>query len=230
MNQSQQDAAKKAVGLFAARLVENGMQVGLGTGSTTAFVIEELGRRVREEGLSIIGTPTSFAAERLARKVGISLAPLDVLERLDIALDGADEADPEKNLIKGRGGAHTQEKVVAAQADQFVALVDESKLVSRLGTTKPVPIEVLPMAVSPVMRKLEKMGAAPEIRMGQKKDGPVVTDQGFWIVDAKFEGIDQPEQLADAIKALPGVLEHGLFIGMASRVLIAAADGSVREL
>ena len=230
MNESQQDAAKKAVGIYAARLVEDGMRVGLGTGSTTAFAIKELGRRVVEESLRILGVPTSFAAERLAREVGIPLGTLDTIDQLDIALDGADEVDPDKNLIKGRGAAHTREKVIAFQADKFVALVDGSKLVTKLGTTRPVPVEVLPMAIAPVMRSLEDLGAVPEIRMGQKKDGPVVTDQGFWVVDAMFAGIDDPKRLAHRLKQIPGVLEHGLFIDMTHKVLVAEIDGSVRDL
>ena len=127
MDKSKQQSAKEAVGLHAAQLVEDGMRVGLGTGSTTAFAIQELGRRVREEGLNVVGTPTSFAAERLGRQVGISIVSLDMVEMLDIALDGADEVDPSLNLVKGRGGAHTREKVVAALASRFVALVDASK-------------------------------------------------------------------------------------------------------
>ena len=227
----QQNAAKQAVGVYAARMVEDGMRVGLGTGSTTAYAIEELGRRIREASLDIVGTPTSFAAERLARQQGIPLATLDSLDRLDIALDGADEVDPQKNLIKGRGGAHTREKVIAAQSEMFVALVDPSKLVERLGSMRPVPVEVLPMAVTPVMKRLESLGSTPAIRMAQKKDGPVVTDQGFWIVDAMFvDGIDHPKRLADSIKGIPGVLDHGLFIDMANKVLVAEADGQVREI
>ena len=230
MNKTQQVQAKQAVGVYAAGLVRDGMRVGLGTGSTTAFAIEELGRRVREEGLRIVGTPTSFAAERLARQAGIALATLDELDALDIALDGADEVDPRKNLIKGRGGAHTREKVVAALARTFVALVDASKLVDLLGTTRPVPVEVRPMAAAPVMRQLERFGASPALRMAEAKDGPVVTDQGFWIVDARFSGIDDAAALAEAIKRLPGVLDHGLFVGMAHRVLIAEAGGAVRTM
>lgn len=230
MDATQQQAAKEAVGIQAAQLVEDGMRVGLGTGSTTAFAIKELGRRIQEEGLNIIGTPTSFAAERLGRAVGIPIVSLDVVDALDIALDGADEVDPALNLIKGRGAAHTREKVVAAMAHQFIALVDASKLVDVLGTEKPVPVEVLPMAVSPVMRQLETLGGAPEIRMGLKKDGPVVTDQGFWIVDAKFESILDPKGLGRAILDIPGVLDHGLFIEMAKQVLVAETDGSVRAL
>ncbi|MDX1547862.1 MAG: ribose 5-phosphate isomerase A [Rhodothermales bacterium] len=220
--------AKRAAGEAAAALAENGMRLGLGTGSTTAYAIEALGRRVREDGLRVVGTPTSFAAERLARQHGIPLRTLDELEALDLALDGADEVDPALDLIKGRGAAHTREKVVAAQAARFVVLADPSKLVARLGTAKPVPVEVLPMAAAPVRRALERLGARPVLRMGTAKDGPVVTDQGFWILDAHFEGgIDDPPALGRAIKMLPGVLDHGLFLGMASAVLIGRDDGTV---
>lgn len=231
MDVAHQSSAKEAVGIHAARLVQNGMKVGLGTGSTTAFAIQELGRRMREEGLSIKGVPTSFAAERMARTLGIPLVTLDEVTELDIALDGADEVDPHLNLIKGRGGAHTREKIVAALAAEFVALVDASKLVDQLGSVKPVPVEVLPMAVSPVMRALEALGSKEaQIRMGQKKDGPVVTDQGFWIVDAHFGGIENPMALKEAIQSIPGVLDHGLFIDMTHRVLIAEEDGTIRTM
>ncbi len=230
MDAKSQQSAKKAVGIHAAQLVENGMRVGLGTGSTTAFAIRELGRRISEEGLNIVGTPTSFAAERLGRQMGIPLVSLDMVDSLDIALDGADEVDPALNLIKGRGAAHTREKVVAALADTFVALVDASKLVDKLGSQKPVPVEVLPMAVTPVMRQLHVLGGDPKIRMGLNKDGPVVTDQGFWIVDVQFDGIDNPSALGSAIHSIPGVLDHGLFINMTEKVLVAEEDGSVRTL
>ncbi|MFK7847266.1 MAG: ribose-5-phosphate isomerase RpiA [Rhodothermales bacterium] len=230
MDSNKQQSAKEAVGIHAARLVEDGMQVGLGTGSTTAFAIREIGRRIKEEGLRIVGTPTSFAAERLGREMGIPIVSLDVISELDIALDGADEVDPALNLIKGRGAAHTREKVVAALASRFVALVDSSKLVDQLGILKPVPVEVLPMAVTPIMHQLEDLGADPVIRMGVNKDGPVVTDQGFWIVDAQFGAIADPRALDVTLHAIPGVLDHGLFIDMAETVLVAEEDGSVRTL
>lgn len=222
--------AKRAAGEAAAALVERGMRLGLGTGSTTAFFIEALGRRVQEEGLEVIGTPTSFAAERLARQYRIPLATLNDLECLDLAFDGADEVDPNLNLIKGRGGAHTREKIVAALADQFIVLADPSKLVERLGTKMPVPVEVLPMAEAPVRRSLERMGTRAELRMAKSKDGPCVTDQGFWILDVHFDGIDDPAAAAAMIRAIPGVLDHGLFLGMAAYVLIGEDGGGVREL
>ena len=224
------DAAKRVAAVKAAALVENGMRVGLGTGSTTAFAIEELGRRIREEGLSILGTPTSSSASILARRHGVQVRPLDELGELDIALDGADEVDPRLDLIKGRGAAHTREKVVASEAARFVVLVDESKMVGRLGSRMPVPIEVVPMAAGSVSRHIRTLGGSPEIREGTRKDGPVVTDQGFWIIDATFETIVDAATLNREIHAIPGVLEHGLFIGLATDVLVGASDGSVDHL
>ncbi len=230
MGETHQQAAKEAVGTYAGGLVKDGMRVGLGTGSTTAYAITEIGRRIREERISVTGTPTSFAAERLAREVGIPLITLDDISSLDIVLDGADEVDAALNLIKGRGGAHTREKVVASLAREFIALVDTSKRVEQLGSTKPVPVEVLPMAVSPVMRRIEALGGQPEIRMASEKDGPVVTDQGFWIVDAWFGRIDTPDALNIALLSIPGVLDHGLFVGMAHRVLVAEENGRIRTM
>ena len=227
-----QQKAKQIVGRAAADLVEDGMRLGLGTGSTTACALEALGRRIAEEGLTVAGVPTSFAAERLARRHGIPLTTLDDVAALDLALDGADEvaeADGRFLLIKGRGGAHTREKIVAAAAERFVVLVDPSKEVERLGTTMPVPVEVLPMAVAPLARSIRALGGEPELRMGEKKDGPVVTDQGFWILDAMFGPIADPADLDAAIHSLPGVLDHGLFLGLATDVLVGEPDGTVRH-
>ncbi len=225
-----QDEAKQAAGEAGAALVESGMRLGLGTGSTTAFAIRALGRRVREENLSIRGVPTSYAAEQLAREADIPLVTLDDVERLDLDLDGADEFDAALDLIKGGGAAHTREKVVAAQAERFVVLADPSKEVARLGLTAPVPVEVMPMAVAPVRRALAGLGAEPALRMAEKKDGPVVTDQGLFVIDARFAGgIEDAATLAEAIQALPGVLGHGLFLGMATDVLIGQSDGSVEH-
>jgi len=226
-----QDAAKKAAGTYAAGLVDSHMRIGLGTGSTTAYALEAIGRRVREDGLTVEGVPTSYAAERLARRYGIPLTSLDDGPHLDLALDGADEVSPDLDLIKGRGAAHSREKVVAAQAERFVVLADPTKQVPRLGTSKPVPVEVLPMAASAVMDRLEALDAVPTLRMGQAKDGPVVTDQGFWIVDATFEdGLDAAGTLANALDGCPGVLDHGLFLGLATQVVVGQPDGSVDVL
>ncbi len=225
-----QDAAKKAAGEAAANLVEDGQRVGLGTGSTAAQAIAALGHRIREEGLRIVAAATSSSAEYLARRHGIPLRSLSDLQDLDLAFDGADEVDPSLNLIKGRGAAHTREKIVAAAASRFIVLVDGSKLVDALGSRMPVPVEVLPLAERPVMRALERLGADPELRMGLRKDGPVVTDQGFWIIDARFSAIDDPASLDQALLRIPGVLDHGIFIGLASEVLVGLPGPNVRRI
>ena len=220
-----QTAAKRRAGATAAGWVESGMMIGLGTGSTTAFALKAIGTRIREEGLRVKGVPTSSSAALLARSAGIPLCTLeDVPDRLDLALDGADEVDPLFNLIKGRGAAHTREKLVAGQAERFVVLIDPSKQVSRLGTKMPVPVEVLPMAAGTVQKKLAQMGGSGDLRMGARKDGPVVTDQGFWVIDARFDGIEDPERLDRELMQIPGVLDHGLFIGMATDIVVGHTD------
>ena len=235
-----QTLAKQAAGEAAAALVTDGMRLGLGTGSTTAFAIAALGRRVREDGLRVAGVATSFDAERLARQHGVPLLTLDDLgldalapgaPALDLALDGADEVDPHLNLVKGRGAAHVREKVVASLAARFVVLADDSKRVARLGTTMPVPVEVLPFAAAAVARSLRGLGAVPTLRTGAGKDGPVVTDQGLWILDAAFaDGIADAAPLADALDGLPGVLGHGLFLGLATDRRVGRADGTVEHV
>lgn len=224
------DAAKQAAGEAAARLVRDGMRVGLGTGSTTAYALQALGRRIQEEDLDVRGVPTSFGTERRARAYGIPLTSLDEAPELDLAFDGADEVDNSFRLIKGGGGAHSREKVVAEQAEQFIVLIDPTKEVDRLGIQAPVPVEVLPMALTPVTDALQAAGATPELRSSDAKDGPVVTDQGLWIVDAHFpEGISDPGELNRTLCSRPGVLDHGLFLDMATKVLIGQPDGSVDQ-
>lgn len=225
---------KQEVGKAAAALVQSGMIVGLGTGSTTAYAIEYLGNRLKSGEINdIIGIPTSFQAEVLAKKYGIPLTTLDAVDHIDIAIDGADEVDPQKNLIKGGGAAHTREKVVDALANQFIVVVDANKLVDRLGSTFLLPVEVIPMAMTPVMRAIEKLGGKPELRMGVKKAGPVITDQGNMVIDVKFDSIDNPAELEKTLNNIPGVLENGLFVGVADKVLIGEVkDGKpiVREM
>lgn len=219
---------KRTVGVEAARMVSHGDVVGLGTGSTAVFMIEELGRRVREEDLRIQGIPTSFDASQQARENGIPTVTPDDVERIDIAVDGADEVDPEKNLIKGRGAAHLREKIVDGMADRFIVIVDESKLVDRLGSKCPVPLEVLPMAVKPVMRAVEALGGDPLLRMAVHKDGPVITDQGNMVVDARFDGIDDPGEMESALNNIPGILENGLFVGLATEILVGSISAQGR--
>ncbi|MGK7948674.1 MAG: ribose-5-phosphate isomerase RpiA [Xenococcaceae cyanobacterium] len=225
---------KQEVGIAAASRVQSDSIVGLGTGSTTAYAIEYIGERLAKGELkNIVGIPTSFQAEVLAKKYGIPLTSLDAIDKIDIAIDGADEVDPQKNLIKGGGAAHTREKVVDTLADQFIVVVDSGKLVDKLGSTFLLPVEVIPMAVTPVMNKLAKLGGKPELRMGVKKAGPVVTDQGNLVIDVKFEQIDNPAELEKTINNFPGVLENGLFVGVTDLVLIGEIkDGKpiVREM
>ena len=225
---------KQQVGKAAADRVQSGSIVGLGTGSTTAFAIEFLGKRLQSDEIKDIkGIPTSFQASVLAKQYGIPLTTLDEVDRIDVAIDGADEVDPQKNLIKGGGAAHTREKIVDALAEQFIVVVDSSKLVDRLGSTFLLPVEVLPMAMTPVMRAIEQLGGKPELRMGVKKAGPVVTDEGNLVVDVKFDRIEKPAELEKTLNNIPGVLENGLFVGVADVVLVGEVkDGQpyVREM
>jgi ribose 5-phosphate isomerase A len=224
---------KQEVGKAAAALVKSGAIVGLGTGSTTAYAIEYLGERIKSGELKDIkGIPTSFQASVLAKQYGIPLTTLDEVDHIDIAIDGADEVDLHKNLIKGGGAAHTREKIVDTLAEQFIVVVDSSKLVDQLGSTFLLPVEVLPMAMTPVMRAIEKLGGKPELRMGIKKAGPVITDQGNMVIDVKFDSIDNPAELEKTLNNIPGVLENGLFVGVTDLVLVGEVkDGkpSVRE-
>ena len=224
---------KQEVGKAAADRVQSNSIVGLGTGSTTAYAIQFLGERLQRGELeNIQGIPTSFQAEVLSKEYGIPLTTLDAIDHIDIALDGADEVDPNKNLIKGGGAAHTREKVVDSLANQFIVVVDSGKLVDKLGSTFRLPVEVIPMAITPVMKKLEQFGGKPELRMGVKKAGPVVTDQGNLVVDIKFEEIANPEELEKEINNIPGVLENGLFVNVADVVLVGEIKGdqvNIRE-
>lgn len=225
---------KQEVGKAAADRVQSSSIVGLGTGSTTAYTIQFLGDRLKSGELKdIIGVPTSFQAEVLAKQYGIPLTTLDAIDHIDIAIDGADEVDPQKNLIKGGGAAHTREKIVDYLAEQFIVVVDSSKIVDRLGSSFPVPVEVIPMAIAPVMRAIESLGGKPELRMGVKKAGPVITDQGNMVIDVKFDTIDNPADLEKTLNNIPGVLENGIFVGVTDLVLIGEVqDGKpvVREM
>lgn len=231
---SDQDLLKKQVGYAAADRVKSGMIVGLGTGSTTAFAIQAIGERLQSGDLKDVkGIPTSFQAIVLARQYGIPLVGLDEVDHIDIAIDGADEVDPHKNLIKGGGAAHTQEKIVDSLAEQFIVVVDGSKLVDKLGSTFLLPVEVLPMAVAPVSRAIEALGGKPTLRMGVRKAGPVVTDQGNLVIDVKFDNIPDPEGLEKTLNNIPGVLENGLFVNVANLILVGEIkDGKaiVREI
>ena len=222
---------KRLVGEAAAKLVQDGMVCGIGTGSTVAFLIEALGKRVREEKLQLTGVPTSFQSKLLCRTHGISTWEPQDCASLDLAIDGADEVDPDLNLIKGGGAAHTREKIVAAMAKEFVVIVDESKLVTKLGSTFAVPIEVIPAALQFVSEKIKGLGGDPQIRMGLRKDGPVVTDNGQLVIDARFQPEVDLREVDRILHQTPGVVETGLFYGLTSKVLVASAQTmSIRTL
>ncbi|MGB2923993.1 MAG: ribose-5-phosphate isomerase RpiA [Limnothrix sp.] len=213
---------KQEVGRAAAALVESNTIVGLGTGSTTAYAIQFIGDRLAKGEIeNVVGIPTSFQAEVLAKQYNIPLVGLDAVDHIDLAIDGADEVDPNKNLIKGGGAAHTREKVVDALANKFVVVVDSGKMVDSLNSTFLLPVEVIPMAITPATRQLEALGAKAELRMGVRKAGPVVTDEGNLVLDLKFaNGIDDPAAMEKTINNIPGVLENGLFIGVADIILV----------
>lgn len=213
---------KKLAGEKAAELVEDGMTVGLGTGSTVHFTTLALAGRIRE-GLDMVGIPTSKSTEKLAVTNGIKLSTLDEHPIIDITIDGADEISPKLDLIKGLGGALLREKVVAAASKRLVIVADESKFVKMLGSKSPVPVEVLPFAVSTVMRALEDICNEANLRT---RDGMIyVTDNGNHIVDCRFGPIHRPTELESRINSIPGVIENGLFLGMAERAILGTADG-----
>lgn len=206
--------------------VQDGMVLGLGTGSTSALVVSELGRRIEREGLRVVGVPTSEATMAQARALSIPLATLDQHPQLDLDIDGADEVDPRRDLIKGLGGALLREKIIALAARRLVIVVDESKVVSRLGEHAPVPVEVVPFGWRRTAAELVALGAEPRLRAAAA--GPFQTDGGHFILDCRFaEGRDLAE-LAGALKALTGVVEHGLFCGMRPTVVVGGADGGCR--
>lgn len=222
------NVAKRAAAYAAADLVENHTTIGLGSGSTFLFVLDRLAERIQKEGLDIRGTPTSTGTKNAALEKGIPLVSLEEIEKLDLAIDGADEVDPNKHLIKGGGAAHTRERVVAALADELIIIVGENKMVDALGTTFRLPVEVLPFGWTHAQRRVEATGCNTELR--QSGDGPLVTDNGNWILDCTYDRIDDPASLAASLDSMVGVVDHGLFVGMTGRVVIADDEGNVRVL
>ncbi|WP_336024186.1 ribose-5-phosphate isomerase RpiA [Halobellus salinisoli] len=216
------DDQKRRAGDRAAELVADGDVVGLGTGSTAAHAIRAIGRAV-EEGLDVRGIPTSFDSRSLAREAEIPLRSLDDVDGVDLAIDGADQIDADLQAIKGGGAAHAREKVVDAAADRFVVVADPSKTVERLS--RAVPIEVLPDASAAVERDLVALGGEPSLRRAERKDGPVVTDNGNLVLDCEFGDIDDPQSLSTSLSGLPGVVEHGLFVDLVDAVYVGTDDG-----
>ena len=219
------DEAKRRAGESAAALVDSGMTVGLGTGSTAAHAIRRLGERVAD-GLDVEGVPTSFDSRQRARDAGIPLRALEDVDEIDLAIDGADQvADFE--LVKGGGAAHAREKLVDTVAERFVVVADPSKQADVLS--HPVPVEVLPVAHSVVAGAVRDAGGEPSLRRAERKDGPVVTDNGNLVLDCDFGDITEPSALARTLSEIPGIVEHGLFVGSADEVHVGT-DSGVRVL
>lgn len=222
------DDAKRVAAEAACKHIRDGTDIGLGTGSTADFAVKRIGEMVKQ-GLRVRGVPTSLRTKELAQKVGIKVVEPWEVESIDVTIDGADEVDPNLDLIKGLGGALLREKIVASLTQRQIIVVDPSKMVKKLGTRSPLPVEVIPYGATVVERRLRRDGHQPKLRA---KDGePVLTDNGNHILDLAFaHGIDDPRRLETYLNTIPGVVDNGLFLGMTWRVVVGEADGKVREI
>jgi len=220
------EKAKKNAALEAVKHVKDGFIVGLGSGSTAAYALQEIGRMIHRKGWKILGVPTSHQAFLLAVNCGIPTTTLNEHPKLDLTIDGADQLDSELNMIKGMGGALTREKIVAFSSKQNVIVADETKLVKKLGTNHPVPVEVMPFAAASVESKIHAMDGKTVLRHSQGKMGPMVTDNGNFILDINFESpIKSLHQLNTQLKLIPGVIETGFFLDMAHIAYIGEPRG-----
>jgi len=219
------EKAKRNAALEAVKHVKDGFILGLGSGSTVAYAAEEIGRRIRAENLQVKVVPTSYQAFMLAVKNGIPTTTLEEHPTPDLTIDGADQIDENLNLIKGMGGALTREKIVAAASKTLIIIADWRKKAKFLGeNSQSVPIEVLPFAASLVNRKVTMLGGKPTLREGAGKVGPVVTDNGNFIIDVDFGLIENPAELEKMLKTIPGIVETGLFVNMADTVYLGRPD------
>lgn len=226
------DRSKYACALRASALVENGMKVGLGTGSTAYWLVYHLAERVRSEGLEFVGVPTSNKTREQAQSEGLKLISMDDAGRLDITIDGADEFDQSMNLIKGGGGAHLQEKIVAFGSDRMVVIADETKKVNKLGKF-PLPVEVLKFGSASSQKQIEELLIAQNYRdftvqMRMEKNKPFITDEGNYIFDLNLGEIQNPRKLCVDLNIIPGVVENGLFIDVCKAVVIGYSDGTAK--
>jgi ribose 5-phosphate isomerase A len=226
------DRSKYACALRASALVENGMKVGLGTGSTAYWLVYHLAERVRSEGLEFVGVPTSNKTREQAQAEGLKLISMDDAGRLDITIDGADEFDQSMNLIKGGGGAHLQEKIVAFGSDRMVVIADETKKVNKLGKF-PLPVEVLKFGSASSQKQIEELLIAQNykdftVQMRMEKNKPFITDEGNYIFDLNLGEIQNPRKLCIDLNIIPGVVENGLFIDVCKAVVIGYSDGTAK--
>jgi ribose 5-phosphate isomerase A len=222
---SDRDELKQAAAEKAVEMVESGMVIGLGSGSTAVFAIRRIGERVKSgELLNVIGVPTSSSSAELAREVGVMLTTLAEHPVIDLTIDGADEVDPDLNIIKGAGGALLHEKIVAQASLREVIIVDDVKLSPKLGSQHALPVEIVQFSWRPEEEYLTDMGAEVDVRRGA--DNKVyVTDEGNWILDCTFPPIDDPARLSAQLSRRAGVVEHGLFLGLTTDLIVASADG-----
>jgi ribose 5-phosphate isomerase A len=222
------EQAKKNVGIYAADFVRPGMTIGIGSGSTVYWLIEEIGKRVKQ-GLEITAVPASSQTKELAKEVGIRLSNLNEIDRLQLTIDGADEIDPQGQLIKGGGGALLQEKMVAAASDELIIIADSSKLVRQLGRF-PLPVEVIPYGYKKVQEKIILSGLCKTVSLRKKKDHPFITDHSHYILDCSFEQINDAFALNSVLHLIPGVVETGLFIDMTDKAVIGFEDERIEVI
>jgi len=216
---------KEIAAASAVKLVKDRQIVGLGTGTTMRYALKEIAKRIYEDELEILCIPSSFDTQFLAIERGIPLTSLEEHQSIDIAIDGADEMDENLNLIKGRGAAQTREKIIAKHAKRFIVIMDESKIKKKLSM--PVPVEVLPFAWKVVEKELKKLKGTSNLRKAENKAGPVITDNGNFILDVDFGEIRNPKKLEEEINAIAGVIENGIFPDMASEVHVGTKKGVV---
>jgi len=221
------DEIKKSAAVYAADSIKSGMTIGLGTGSTVYYLIQELGKRVQQE-FQITVVPTSKQTEMLATQLNIPVKDLNDVEKLTLTIDGADEVDPQLQLIKGGGGALLQEKIVAAASEQLIIIVDGSKMVKHLGKF-PLPVEVITFGYKHVERKILSMGCG-RVELRQRENRTFITDHGHYILDCYFEKINDPASLNTSLHNIPGVVETGLFVNMATKIIVASADGNIETI
>lgn len=228
------DLAKRACAHRAVEFVEDGMRLGLGTGSTAAFMVRRLGERVRAEGLRVTGVPTSSRTAALTREEGIRVVTLEEAGWLDLTIDGADEFDPDLTLVKGGGGAHLQEKIVAAASDRMIVIADPAKRVARLGAF-PLPVEVIRFGWQTTQTHIERQLAAqgyggPAITRRMTGPDPFLSDEGNYILDLHLGEIADPRRLSEGLNQIPGLVENGLFIDICDLVVVGHADGTTEVI
>ena len=222
---------KERAGIWGAEQVTDGMTVGLGTGSSAAYFVRALAKRIREEGLRIRMASSSFSTALLAEELGLQLLPPEQVDRLDIYADGADEVDPQKRLLNGRGAAMVREKILAHSAGRFLVLIEPVKCVERLGVKFPVPVETLPFAHHVVRRELMALGSSSvTLRLATEKDGPIITDQGNFVLDARFPKSVNVAGLDQQLDSIPGVVGHGIFARFAMRITVAIGHAAGVEV